>query len=166
MSVGGWILAAAVLAVLVLVLGVGSTRRAERRTTRRGDGTFRTRMAALDTRGFETLVVQGFRAQGYQPATTVRGRAGELLLRRDRETCLVDCRRWRDVKVGAGAIVATQRAMQARGATSGFALTSGRFSREAAAQASADNIRLIEGAALENLLGPAVQDGRGRPPGR
>ena len=164
MSVGGWLALAAVVTALMLIVGIASRRGARRgRSVPRG-GTFRTRIAALDTCGFETLIVEGFLAQGYQPTTTARGSAGELLLRRDRETCLVDCRHWRKSKVGAGAIVAMQRSMQARGAASGFALTSGRFSREAAAQASGGNIRLIEGAALENLVGQA--DRAGRPAGR
>ena len=106
-------------------------------------------------REFEALVGEAFRLQGYQVLDSARGGAesgGELTLRRERETFLVQCRHWKEAKVGVDAVHALQRAMAARGASGGFMLTDGRFAREAGAFASGCNIRLIDGLALQGLL--------------
>ena len=106
-------------------------------------------------REFEARVAEAFRQQGYQILDSARGGAesgGELTLRRERETFLVQCKHWKEAKVGVDAVHALQRAMVARGASGGFVLTSGRFAREAIAFASGCNVRLIDGATLQGLL--------------
>jgi len=106
-------------------------------------------------REFEALVAEAFRLQGYQILDGARGGAdsgGELSLRRERETFLVQCKHWKEAKVGVDAVHALQRAMSARGASGGFMLTEGRFAREATAFAAGCNVRLIDGAALRGLL--------------
>jgi restriction system protein len=110
---------------------------------------------------FEARVAEAFRSQGYQvTATSGDGRADRegvsLVLRMNRETHLVRCLDWQQVRVPASAVQALQRAMTSRGAAGGFALTSGRFTREAHAFASSCNVRLVEGRALALL----VQKGR------
>ncbi len=109
-------------------------------------------------REFEALVAEAFRLQGYQILHSARGAAesgGELTLRRERETFLVQCKHWKEAKVGVDAVVALQRAMTARGASGGFMLTDGRFAREAIVFANGCNVRLIDGAALQGLLDQA-----------
>ena len=109
-------------------------------------------------REFEALVGEAFRAQGYQILESARGgpdSGGELTLRRERETFLVQCKHWKEAKVSVDAVHALQRAIAARGASGGFMLTDGRFAREAAAFAVGCNIRLIEGPALQALLDKA-----------
>ncbi|HWI09984.1 MAG TPA: restriction endonuclease [Burkholderiaceae bacterium] len=115
-------------------------------------------------REFETLVAEAFRRQGYQVLDSTRGTAesgGELTLRRERETFLVQCKHWKEAKVGVDAVHALQRAMTARGASGGFMLTDGRFAREAIAFANGCNVRLIDGAALQGLLDQAKGSARG-----
>ncbi len=118
--------------------------------------------AGLRERQFESAVAEAFRAQGYEPIKVARGepmaRAGELVLRRDRMSYLVDCRHRHAGKVGVDAVQSLQRAMAARGAAGGFMLTGGRFSREAIAFAASCNIRLVDGPALREMLG------RSKPP--
>lgn len=115
--------------------------------------------AGLRERDFESAVVKAFRAQGYEPIMVARGepmaRAGELVLRRERITYLVDCRHRHAGKVGVDAVQALQRAMAARGAAGGFVLAGGRFGREAIAFAGSCSIRLIDGPALQAMLGHA-----------
>jgi restriction system protein len=109
-------------------------------------------------REFEALVAEAFRLQGYQVLDSTRGGAesgGELSLRRERETFLVQCKHWKEARVGVDAVHALQRAMTARGASGGFMLTDGRFAREAIAFANGCNVRLIVGAALQGLLDQA-----------
>lgn len=69
-------------------------------------------------RDFESLVAAAFRAQGYEPigADGSPAKVGELVLRRERTTFLVECRHFRAAKVDVGAVKALQRAMAARAA--------------------------------------------------
>ena len=109
-------------------------------------------------REFEALVGEAFRLQGYQILESARGgvdSGGELTLRRERETFLVQCKHWKTAKVGVDAVEALHRAMAARGASGGFVLTEGRFAREAIAFAAGCNVRLIDGRALQGLLDKA-----------
>ncbi len=115
--------------------------------------------AGLRERDFESAVTEAFRAQGYEPIKVSRGepmaKVGELVLRRERVTYVVDYRHRHAGKVGIDAVQALQRAMAARGATGGFMLAGGRFSRQATAFAGSCGIRLIDGAALKAMLGHA-----------
>jgi restriction system protein len=115
---------------------------------------------ALSDREFATLVTDAFQRQGYQ---LIGGgqRAGELTLRRDRETYLVQCRYRHVAKVGVEAVQALHRDIAARGASGGFVLTEGRFSREATAYAAGCSVRLLEGAALQGLLDQARSNRHG-----
>lgn len=112
--------------------------------------------AGLRERDFESLVAEAFRDQGYEPMKVARveptARGGELMLRRERVTYLVDCRHRRAGKVGVDAVQAMQRAMTARGASAGFLLAGGRFSRDAIAFASSCGIRLVDGPTLQAML--------------
>jgi restriction system protein len=96
-----------------------------------------------------------FVAQGYQIAQAAGEaphRAVDLVLRKNRETFLVQCKQWRDAKVGIDACEALYGIMKSRNALGGFIVTTGRFSRESAAYASSCNIRLIDGTALDGAM--------------
>ena len=112
-------------------------------------------LAGMTRHEFEGLLGEAFRLQGYQvvPADGAGAGAGvDMVLRRDRQTHLVRCRQWQAHKLGVEVVHELANAMRARGAAGGFVVTSGRFSREANAFASASNIRLIEGPALTLLV--------------
>lgn len=105
---------------------------------------------------FNALVADSFRQQGYQlvdAARSGRDAQADLLLRRERQTFVVLTTHHRAAKVGVEALQALHRTMGVHGASGGFALTTGRFSRDAVAFAGNCNIRLIDGAALGTLLG-------------
>lgn len=143
----------AVFAALGIVWAL--RRRARSRGTVTASGG---RASGKGWRELEPLVAQAFRLQGYQVIEPSRDRPradGELALRRDRETFLVQCREWDSARVGADAIQALQRAMAAQGAAGGFVLTTGRFAREAVAYAAQCNVRLIDGTAVQALLDKA-----------
>ena len=106
-------------------------------------------------REFEMLVGEAFRLQGYQVVETGGGGADggvDLVLRKDRETFLVQCKQWRAYKVGVTIVRELFGVMAAQGAAGGFVVTSGRFTREATEFASGRNLRLIEGPALMGLI--------------
>lgn len=106
-------------------------------------------------REFHVGVEAMFTAQGYQivqAAGEAPHREVDLVLRKNRETFLVQCKQWRDAKVGVEASEALYAIMKSRNALGGFIVTTGRFSRESTAFASGCNIRLIDGASLDGAL--------------
>jgi restriction system protein len=109
----------------------------------------------LSSAEFEVLLGEAFRTQGYQVTPTGGGHAdggASLLLRRDRQTHLVHCKQWRAPRVDVDVAQGLHAAMTARGATGGFIVSSGRFSREATAFAGSCSIRLIDGPALAGMM--------------
>jgi restriction system protein len=80
-------------------------------------------------REFEMLVGEAFRMQGYRVAETGGGGADggvDLVLRKERETFLVQCKQWRAYKVGVTVVRELFGVMAAKGAAGGFVVTSGR----------------------------------------
>ena len=106
-------------------------------------------------REFEVLVGEGFRLQGYEVTETGGGGADggvDLVLRKDREKFLVQCKQWKAFKVGVTVVRELYGVMAAHGAAGGFVVTSGRFTDEAAAFADGRNIRLVDGPKLFGMI--------------
>jgi restriction system protein len=109
---------------------------------------------------FERLVGEAFRLQGYQVIETGGGGADggvDLVLTRDGEKHLVQCKQWRAFKVGVDVVRELYGVMAAKGAAGGFVVTSGRFTDEAVAFAQGRNVRLLDGPKLHGLLQQARQ---------
>ena len=109
----------------------------------------------LNWRQFEQLVGEAFRRQGYRITET--GGSGpdggvDLILRKDGEKHLVQCKHWRSLKVGVAVIREFFGAMAVEGAAGGFVVTSGRFTQEAQNFASGRNIQLIDGPVLKQWI--------------
>jgi restriction system protein len=105
----------------------------------------------MTRRDFEALVAQAFRLQGYH-VTETGGGGVDMVLRKDRQTFLVDCKQWQAAKVGVEVVESLSQVVTARGAAGAFVVTSGRFSREATTFASLQNLRLIDGPVLQTLI--------------
>ena len=124
----------------------------------------------MSWREFEILVGEGFRLQGYQVLETGgEGPDGgvDLVLRRGGEKFLVQCKQWRAFKVGVDVVRELYGVMAARGATGGFAVTSGRFTDDASRFAIGRNIRLVDGPKLHGLIQQArasSKNGTSAPP--
>lgn len=76
---------------------------------------------------FELLVGEGFRQRGY--AVTESGGGGadggvDLVLRKNGQTFLVQCKQWKAFKVGVSVVRELYGVMAARGAAGGFVITS------------------------------------------
>lgn len=109
----------------------------------------------LSWRQFEQLVGEAFRRQGYSITETGgNGPDGgvDLILRKDGEKHLVQCKHWRSLKVGVAVIREFFGAMAVEGAAGGFVVTSGRFTKEAQDFASGRNIQLIDGPVLKQWI--------------
>ena len=104
---------------------------------------------------FELLVGEAFRLQGYEVAEIGGGGPDggvDLVLRKDREKFLVQCKQWKAFKVGVQVVRELYGVMAAKGAAGGFVVTSGSFTDEAIAFASGRNVRLVDGPKLFGLI--------------
>ena len=146
--------------LLPFVFLLGAAMSAYRRFTR---GALHKQVATSPDRGtlndmswqqFEALVGEAFRRKGYTVAETVGGADGgiDLVLKKQGETFLVQCKQWKAYKVGVAIVRELYGVMAAKGATGGFVVTSGIFTDEARAFATGRNIELMDGKALHALI--------------
>lgn len=103
---------------------------------------------------FELLVGKYFRMQGYAVQTTNDGPDGgiDLILTRNGETHLVQCKHWKAYKIGVKIVRELLGVMVENGATGGFVITSGEFTQDAVAFANANHIFLLNGKALIKIM--------------
>jgi restriction system protein len=104
---------------------------------------------------FEMLVGEAFRKGGFSVAETGGGGADggvDLVLRKDGEKYLVQCKQWKAYKVGVQVVRELYGVMAASGAVGGFVVTSGVFTQEAKDFASGRNIELVDGAELKQII--------------
>jgi restriction system protein len=108
----------------------------------------------MDWREFEMLVGESFRRRGYAVTETGGSADGgvDLVLSRDGETYLVQCKQWRALKVGVTIVRELYGVMAARGAAGSFVVTSGTFTQEAREFAAGRNIELIDGHRLFAMI--------------
>lgn len=109
----------------------------------------------MSWREFELLIGEAFRKRGYQVAETGgNGPDGgvDLVLRKGGEKYLVQCKQWKALKVGVEVVRELYGVMAAQGATTGFVVTSGRFTKDAEAFAHGRNVRLIDGPQLLEMI--------------
>ncbi len=108
---------------------------------------------------FERLVGEGFRLQGYRVVETGGGGADggiDLVLNKDGEKYLVQCKQWRAFRVGVDVVRELYGVMAAKGAAGGFVVTSGRFTDEARKFAEGRNVQLMDGTQLRVLIKQAA----------
>lgn len=109
----------------------------------------------MSWREFEMLVGEVFRQRGF---TVVElggnGPDGgvDLVLTKSSETHLVQCKQWKAFKVGVEVVRELFGVMAAKGAVSGYVVTSGVFTSEAKAFADGRNIELIDGDKLTRMI--------------
>ncbi len=104
---------------------------------------------------FEMLVGEAFRRAGYTVTETGGGGADggvDIVLKKDGEKFLVQCKQWKAFKVGVTTIRELYGVMAAGGSAGGFVVTSGIFTQEAKAFAEGRNIDLIDGSKLTAMI--------------
>ncbi len=110
---------------------------------------------------FELLVGEAFRGKGFEVRET--GGSGpdggvDLVLSAGSEKYLVQCKRWRAQKVDVSTVRELYGVMAERGASGGFVVSAGDFTKDAAEFASGRNIELISQHQLMALVQEARPD--------
>jgi restriction system protein len=116
---------------------------------------------ALSWKEFELLIGEAYRRQGYQVIETGGGGADggiDLILRRDSETVLVQCKHWRAFRVGVKEIRELFGITVAERADRAIFVTSGVFTRDAKDFANGKPIELLDGEALCQIIFPIILD--------
>lgn len=109
---------------------------------------------------FERLVGEYYRRQGFQ--VTRDGGNGsdggiDLVLRRNKEVYLVQCKHWKAFKVGVQPLREFYGVIAANGAFGGYFVTSGVYTEDAQEFARGLNIELIDGHKLRKIIDAARQ---------
>jgi restriction system protein len=112
-------------------------------------------LGAMNWLEFEQMIGEWFRRQGY--AITEVGGAGpdggiDLVLNKNGEKFLVQCKQWRSMKVGVGVVRELYGVMAAERVAGGYVVTSGTFTEDAKKFAQGRNVELLDGAALIHAL--------------
>jgi restriction system protein len=109
----------------------------------------------LSWKHFEELVGEAYRRKGYAVAETGGGGADggvDLVLRKDGEKLLVQCKHWKMDKVGVKVVRELYGIVAAESATGGIVISSGAFTREAMDFSRDKPLDLLNGAQLMNLV--------------
>jgi restriction system protein len=122
--------------------------------------------AGLTWKEFEELVGEAFRRQGFKVTENYQyGADGgiDLSLSRNKQTTLVQCKLWRNRKVGVKIVRELLGVMTAEGAERGLVVISSEFTEEAKQFAHNSNIGLIDGRGLSKFI-QKLQNGIDHPP--
>jgi len=119
---------------------------------------------SLSWREFEELVGEAYRRQGY----SVRENSGagpdggiDLVLKKDGNTYLVQCKQWRSMKIGVKVVREIYGLLAAKHAHGAIIITSGMFTQEAKSFAAGKPIDLVEGRQLADLVGSVQKTAAG-----
>lgn len=104
---------------------------------------------------FERLVGEYYRRIGFQ--VTREGGNGpdggiDLVLRKDDEIHLVQCKQWKSYKVGVQTVREFYGVMAARGVAGGYFVTSGEYTEEAQKFVRGLNLELVNGRKLREII--------------
>jgi restriction system protein len=107
----------------------------------------------LEDENVRDLLAAAFARQGFMREDALPMDAQvQLVLHKQGQLCLVQCKYWRAEYVGPAALEELQAAMLSRGAQTGYCITTGRFTQEARQLAQGSRISLIEGPQLRELI--------------
>lgn len=112
-------------------------------------------LCALNWQGFEWMVAEAYRRQGFSAEESLGGGADggvDVVLRKNGQTVLVQCKNWKSASVGSPIVRDLYGAMTKAGASRGIVITSGRFTKDAQDFAQGTPIELIDGEQLLALL--------------
>jgi len=126
-------------------------RKGELLEQQKGVGTLR----KISWQEFEELVGEAYRRKGY--AVTESGGGGadggvDLILRKNGEILLVQCKHWKMDKVGVKVARELYGVVAAEGATGGIVISSGTFTQEARDFAKGKPLELLDGSTLIKLI--------------
>ncbi len=137
------------------VMSIAGRRKRRKLVDRATESDAASFVSGLSWTDFEALVGEAFRRRGFTVIDTGGGGADggvDLLLTKGRERWLVQCKHWRANKVGVAIVRELYGVMTAKGATGGYVVTSGSFTRDALDFVSGRNIEAVDGPALLALV--------------
>jgi len=107
-------------------------------------------LSDMSWRDFEYLVGEYFRHRHFSVTETKDGPDGgvDLIATKERETYFIQCKHWQAEQVGVKVVRELLGVMTSAGATGGIVVTSGEFTKDAAAFARANKIVLLDGREL------------------
>jgi len=106
---------------------------------------------AMKWLNLQLLLAEAFRLQGFL-VKEIGGESADMVLLKEEQTFLVDCRHWRSSEVGANAAGRLYGAMGRLDAKGGFVVTAGKFTPDALEFARGLNVELIAGRELARML--------------
>lgn len=121
----------------------------------------------LTWREFEELVAEAYRRQGYTVIeNTTAGADGgiDIRLKKDGHSHLVQCKNWRNIKVGVKVVREMYGVMMAEQASSVIIIISGIFTQEAKNFAVGKPIDLVDGGQLEQVIADVQTTSTTNPP--
>ncbi|MGO9022499.1 MAG: restriction endonuclease [Syntrophobacteraceae bacterium] len=151
---GAHVLAPTLAGILLLpaaVSAINSWRKGRLLEKQKGVGSIR----SISWREFEELVGEAYRRKGYRVTETGGGGPDggvDLILRKNGEHILVQCKNWRMDKIGVKVVRELYGVVGAEGASGGVVICSGEFTQEARDFARGKPIELIEGTALARMV--------------
>jgi restriction system protein len=117
----------------------------------------------LPWKRFEDLLGEAYRRQGYQVEETLGGGADggvDVVLRRDGDVTLVQCKRWKGKPVPVQTVRELYGVLHDRGAASAKLVATSRFTPDAIAFAKGKPIELVDSDAILHLLRAVQTSGR------
>ena len=112
---------------------------------------------ALSWSEFELLTGEAYRRQGYRVTETGGGGADggiDLILHKDGEKLLVQCKQWRVFKVGVKPVRELYGVLMAHRVDGAIFVTSGQYTQEARDFALGKPLQLLDGESLCRLIAP------------
>ena len=109
----------------------------------------------LSWESFEGLVAEAYRRKGYTVEQSLAGGADggvDLVLRKDGQTTLVQCKQWRSSAVGAPVVREIYGVQMHEKADRAIVITSGHFTREAETFVAGKPMELVDGQQLLGLV--------------
>ncbi len=142
---------AGLLCIVAAISAFNAWRKGELLERQTGIGTLR----MIRWREFEELVGEAYRRQGYMVTETGGGGADggvDLILKKNGEKLLVQCKHWKNDKVGVKVVRELYGIVAAESASGGIVISSGTFTQEAKDFARGKPIDLLDGSELLNLI--------------
>lgn len=161
--IGQYLLPAAFLVgTVVSVLG----RKKRQKLVEEADTTNLDALNGMSWQEFEMLVGEAYRRKGFAVREAGGGGADggvDLVLGKDGQTVLVQCKQWKAYKVGVKVVRELFGVMAAQNAQGGVVVTSGVFTQEAKDFAKQSKITLVDGEQLRRVIA-SVQNNPAGPP--
>jgi restriction system protein len=109
---------------------------------------------ALSWKGFEHLMAEAFRREGFTANVTEPGPDGgvDLILTKDGKRWLVQCKQWRSQRVGVKPVRELAGIAAAAGADGAIFVCAGDYTSEARSFAQRAAVRLVDGGALGRMM--------------